>query len=306
MILEVRHLRVVDAIHREGTVSRAAERLHLTQSAVSHALRDLEERLSIRLFRRENRRMAATGPGRRLLKTATLVLEEIRQAEKDIGHQARGSRSSLRIATQCYTCYAWLPRVLEDFMRDFPAIELEIVPEATDDPVEALLTGDLDLAILHERARRDDVLERPLFHDEFVAILPEGHPLAVRHFLRPIDFRNQHLILHSNPETSHVITHFLSPAGIRPERVSQLRLTEAVVEAVRAGLGVTALSGWVAAPRLKRGGLAAVRLSAEGLRRTWTAAMMRERSDERPLLDLVELIRRHARPFSRQPTAVNA
>ena len=88
---------------------------------------------------------------------------------------------------------------------------------------------------------------------------------------------------------------------MRPERISQLRLTEAVVEAVRAGLGLTVLAGWVVAPRLKQGGLAAVRLTSEGLFRSWTGAMRRERGDERPLLDLTEMIRRHAEPFSRRP-----
>ena len=278
-------------------MSRAAERLFITQSAASHALRGLEERLKVRLFHRERRRMRPTPEGRRLLETAQVVLEEVQRAEHDLEQFRDGCGGPLRVATECYTCYSWLPRILESFMRDFPGVEMTIVPEATEQPVEALVRNEVDLAILHRRAGRRDIVEEPLFTDELVAVLPQGHRLCNRPYLVASDFEQENLILHSNPEDSVVFTDFLLPAGVRPRRVSQLRLTEAVVAAVRSGLGVTALAQWVVTPLLEGGGLATARLGSKGMARDWSAAMLKENAHRLPLQELVRLLREHARPL---------
>ena len=196
MILEVRHLRVIDAIVREGGVSRAAERLHLTQPAVSHALRDLEDRLGVKLFERGARRMQPTPECQRLLRAAGIVLDELRRAEDDVAAIRNGQQGVLRIATQCYTCYHWLPRVLSTMTRDFPKVELQIVPEATRRPIEALIEESLDLAITSEVAAGTQVVSERLFDDELVAIVAPGHRLADRPFLEAADFADEHVILH--------------------------------------------------------------------------------------------------------------
>lgn len=293
MILEVRHLRMVEAISREGTVSAAARRLNLTQSAVSHALRDLEDRLDLPLFQRGKGKMRPTVHGRRVLKLAGPVLEQIRQAEQELLRSSKiAGAGVLRLCTQCYTCYAWLPAVMQDFMEDVPGYELRIVPEATDGAVEALLDEEVDLAIVHLPVGRDDVQEIPLFRDEIMAVVPKGDPLADKEFLSPEDFSDRHLILHSDPEGSVIFQKMLTPAGVQPRQVSQLRLTEAVVEAVKAGLGITVLAGWVVSPKLESGQLRAVRLGRQGIFRTWSAAVLRSRRRDLPLNHLTDLLRR--------------
>ncbi|HSR68340.1 MAG TPA: LysR family transcriptional regulator [Acidobacteriota bacterium] len=293
MILEVRHLRMVEAISREGTVSAAARRLNLTQSAVSHALRDLEDRLDLSLFQRGKGKMRPTVHGRRVLKLAGPVLEQIRQAEQDLLRSSKISGEGiLRLCTQCYTCYAWLPAVMQDFMEDVPGYELRIVPEATDGAIEALLNEEVDLAIVHQPVGRNDICEIPLFRDEILAVVPKGDPLGEKEFLTAQDFADRHLILHSDPEGSLIFRKMLTPAGVQPRQVSQLRLTEAVVEAVRAGLGITVLAGWVLSPKLEGGHLRAIRLGRGGIYRTWSAAVLRSRRDDLPLTHLTDLLRR--------------
>ena len=127
MILEVRHLRMIEAIAREGGVTNAARRLHLTQPAVSHALRDLERKLGVKLFQRSPKGMIPTDNGERLLQTAAAVLDELQRAESHLAARRAGHLGALRIATQCYTCYHWLPGVLQAFSRDLPAIDVQIV-----------------------------------------------------------------------------------------------------------------------------------------------------------------------------------
>jgi len=294
MILEVRHLRVLDAIVREGGVSRAAGRLNLTQPAVSHALIDLEDRLGVKLFERGARRMRPTAECERLLKAARIVLDELGRAEDDVAAIRDGQQGVLRITTQCYTCYHWLPRVLSTMACDFPKIDVQIVPEATRRPIEALLEESLDLAITHEVAPSTLVASERLFDDELVAIVAPGHRLAGRSVLEAADFADEHVILHSGPEDATLFQRVLRPAGVEPRRTSQLMLTEALVESVKAGLGVSVLARWAVGSALADGSLVAVRVTRGGLERSWYAAVLRRRRDQPALASLVALLKRDA------------
>lgn len=293
-VLEVRHLRAVDAISREGTVTAAAERLYLTQSAVSHLLKDLETRLGVELFDRE-RGMEPTEEGKRLLRSARVVLEELDRAEYDLEQLRDGYQGVLRVATECYTCYHWLPRILSRFRERFPGIDLQIVPEATNRPIQALLDCELDLAIIHRVRQMQGIETTELFIDELVAVMPPHHRLAKRRWLSPEDFRGENLIVHFfEPEGPTVATEFLWPAGVEPERILELQLTDAVLEAVKAGLGITVMAQWAVAPEVQDGSLVEVRLSRKGLKRAWHAAVPARRAELPAVEALLELLERDA------------
>jgi LysR family transcriptional regulator for metE and metH len=301
MDLEVRHLRLVEAIAEEGTMTRAALRLHLTQSALSHQLRDVEERLGARLFLRMKRRMIPTPPGERLLESARKLLSELQRTEDAIRRAASGQEGILRLSTECYTCYHWLPARLERFRRKFPKVELSIVAEATQRPLEFLKDGKLDVALVCNQFPDKRLQYRPLFSDEMVAIVHPDHPLARRSFLRAQDFGDQHLFLFSTPkETSLIFRQVLIPAGVSPRQVSYVQLTEAMVEMVKAGLGVSVLPRWTVAPMLKAGALKAVSIGSRGLNRHWFAATLKELAPGSPVLEFVDLLARH--PISSRET----
>ncbi len=293
MVLEVRHLRVVDAIRREGSVSRAAHRLHLTQPAVSHALKDLEGRLGVDLFVRQNKRMVPTPEGERLLQSADVVLDELTRAEHDIDQLKEGQQGVIRIATGCYTCYNWLPPLLRDFHDEYPAIDLQIVPGATDQPMEALLDRRLDLAIVDAKPEANGIVCKRLFRDEMVAIVPSGDALTKKRFLSAADFADRHYISQGELETSTCYREVLAPAGVRPARTFVIPLTEAVLQTVKAGLGIAVMAQWLAAPELDAGSIEAVRVTAKGLRRTWYAVMLDYRAESPALAALVRLLKRN-------------
>ena len=139
--LEVRHLSLVNEIASTGSVTRAAERLHLTQSALSHQLRDIESRLGLQLFLRLGKRMVLTPPGERVLGAAKRVLDEIGRTEDDLRLMSQHGKGVLRLCTQCNTGYHWLPPLLQSFHRKFPGVDVQIMVNATDRPLEALLEG---------------------------------------------------------------------------------------------------------------------------------------------------------------------
>lgn len=269
--LELRHLRLVRTVAEEGGLTRAATRMRLTPSALSHQLRHLEGIVGGPLFRREGRSMRLTAAGDVLLETAIRVVGMIADAEDRLVHQRAGLAGTVRLATHCYTGYQWLPAVVRPFVARFPAAGVRVVGEATRRPVEALLEKEIDVAITTEPPARPGLLCRPVFNDEVKMVLPSDHPLAGRAWLSLEDIARQHLISYARaPEHSAFCVDLLRPAGLWPARFTSIQLTEAIIEMVRAGLGVTLLAEWAIQDRLGAG-LVARRITRRGWRRKWHA-----------------------------------
>jgi LysR family transcriptional regulator for metE and metH len=289
MILDVRHLELVRAIAEEGSVTRAGLRLHLTQSALSHQLRDAEERLGVRLFDRVGRRLQLSAAGERLLASARSVLAELGRVEAELRGGAAKPRELIRLTTQCNTVYHWLPSRVRRFQRAHPEVELEVVAGATDDPLPALTGGHIDLAIVHRHTRDPRLRFRPLFRDEMVVVMHPAHRLARVRFVSAADFASERLMLYSTPRESNLVfREVLMPAGVSPKRLTHIQLTEAIVEMVRAGLGISVLARWSVAPQIERGEIVARPLTRGGKYRAWSAAY-RSRAVPEHLLAFVEL-----------------
>jgi len=273
--LEVRHLRLVQAITEENSITRAGARLNLTQSALSHQLRDIEEKLRTPLYLRVNKRLVLTPAGEAVLAAAREVLPRIAAAEESLARIATNADGVLRLATQCYTTYHWLPEVMRRFNDRYPRVELRILLEATQRPMEALLDGELDVAILTRRAMHKDVVFTPILDDEMLLVVPPSHRLAQRRWIDPREIEQETLILHNPPEKSFFVQDYLAPHGIRPRAFSQVQLTEAIVSMVAGGLGVSVLANWAVSRELRAGTLHGVKITRRGARRQWSAATLK-------------------------------
>jgi LysR family transcriptional regulator for metE and metH len=275
MDIDIRHLRMIEAIAASGSVTHAAETLHLTQSAVSHQLRGIEERLATPLFLRMGKRMVATAAGARLLATARRVLHDLETTEEEVRRLGSHQAGVLRVCAQCNTGYHWLPAVIDGFRRTHPDVDVSLAIECTTTPIEGLLDGRVDIAIVTERVRHEHVRVRPLFDDEHAAIVAPDHPWARRDFVRPEELARERLLLYSSsPDDSFTIQRILRPAGVTPQRVSFVMLTEALLEMVKARLGVAVMQTWAIAPALRSGEVRAIPITAKGIRREWSAATL--------------------------------
>ncbi|MGH9349383.1 MAG: LysR family transcriptional regulator [Vicinamibacterales bacterium] len=297
MDLEVRHLRLVSEVAALGSVTRAAERLHLTQSAISHQLRDIESRLGTRLFHRMGKRMVATPAGERVLRSAAAVLDNLRRTEEDVRQIAREGSGILRLCTQCNTGYYWLPPLLKTFNASYPKVEVQIAVEATTRPVESLLEGKLDLAVVTGEVEDRRVALRPLFRDELALVVSPEHRLASRRHIAPSELASEHLLIYSSSRhDSFAFRRVLDPAGVEPARVSHLMLTEAILEMVKANLGVTIIATWSVLPAIASGAVRAISLGPRGVFRQWSAATVKGAAEPRHVTDFIQLLAAQSLP----------
>jgi LysR family transcriptional regulator, regulator for metE and metH len=291
--LDIRHLRLIAAIAQEGGVTRAGKRLHLTQSAVSHQLRDAEEKLNTTLFVRLNKKMVLTPAGEKLLTAAQRILADLKHTEESIHGATTGA---LRLAMECYTCYHWLPNVLKRFHKKYPAIEVRICEDATRNVNAALLEGRLDLAIVATTPHHKGIRLEPLFDDEMFIVLPPRHRLTSKSFLRVEDLEGETVILYPPREESTLLNKFLNPAGIEPGAIMHMPLTEGILEMVHSGMGIGFLARWAIAPHVKTGKVVAKRLTRTGYRRQWSAATLMEAPLPAYLEQFVQLVQSSSMP----------
>ena len=241
--VEIRHLQLVRAVARAGNLTRAGAALHLTQSALSHQLRDIESRLGTSLFLRVGKRMLLTRAGEELLQSAEEVLATIERTETTIRQLADTDGGLLRISTECYTCYHWLPALLKRYRRSHPYVDVQIDTTATSAPITSLVDGHLDVAIVSDRVRDRRVVVQPLFDDELVVIMEPQHRLRSRPFISVGDFAGETLLTYSPKEDSTVHQWTVTAGGRDAARLSAGAADRSSsVELVKAGLGVAALA----------------------------------------------------------------
>ena len=299
MDLEIRDLRLVRELHATGSATRTASRLGVTQSAVSHQLRDLEQRLQTSVCIRTGKRLVLSAAGRRLLETADQVFTDLQRAWDDVAALRDGRASRLRICAHCHTGYQWLPPLLQRFRSRHPAVEIDIAVQHTSDPVKALLGGALDIALVTDTIQDRRLCVRRLAGDEHVAIVGRKHPLAARAFITPAELGEQDLLLYSaSPEESFTVRRILAPAGVRPARVRFLQLTEAIVEMVKAGLGVSVLPAWSVRSAIASRKVKALRITAGGIRRDWKAVRLRTPSEPAFVTEFLDLVEEEIRGLS--------
>lgn len=275
--LDVRDLEVVLAVAEAGSTSRAAASLHVTQSAASRALLLAEEKLGARLFDRTPRGLVPTAAGARLLDGAGAVLGQLVELERAISLPEE-EPAAIRLVCECYTAYRWLPSTLARLRERLPRVEVALAVEHTHAPARALDQDAVDVALLTTSPAPRGAREMPLFSDEIVFVLAPGHPLASRRALSADDLRKHPLITSAQtpaPERAWFVKRVF---GARPPRLRGVHfpLTEAIVDAARAGMGVAVLSEWIAMPYVGGPDLVVKRFAGAPLRRPWRMAFRRE------------------------------
>jgi LysR family transcriptional regulator for metE and metH len=275
MNIALHHFRLVDTIYKEGTLTKAAESLHLTQSALSHQLKELEREMGVEVFHRQGKRLLLSEQGDRFLQSAKKILAEIKSLEEDISNFKSGQIGKLKISMQSYTSYHWLPAIIKDFRSRWPDINIQIVAEATQRPLEYLLRGDIDLGIVRTQMVNTLIQYEKVFEDQLVVVMSTDHPLAAKEMIEFTDFEDEELILaiyDPSYQDTPIFDAMMKELQVKPKHWHRIHYTDATMDMVDANLGVAIMSDMVIKPYLKGRRMVSRPLPPIIAPRTWYAA----------------------------------
>ena len=279
-MLEIRHLRTLHALRETDSLVEAAERLHLTQSALSHQFKELEERLGLQLFVRKSKPVRFTSAGLRLLQLADDVLPMLRSAERDLSRLAGGTAGRLHMAIECHSCFQWLMPTIDQFRDAWPEVELDLASGFSFAPLPALARGDLDLVVTSDPVDLAGITYVPLFTYEAMLAVSNQHKLANKSFIVPNELATETLITYPvERDRLDIFTRFLEPADIEPAHVRTSELTVMMMQLVASGRGVCGLPNWALHEYSSRGYVRAKRLGDKGLFATLYAAVRSDMLD---------------------------
>lgn len=245
-MIDIQPLAILREIDRTGSLTQAAERLNLTQSAVSHAVRRFEERHGVKLWEREGHKLRLTLEGEYLLGLAMRVLPQLERGAAVLEDYARGRRGAIRVGMECHPCQDWLMRVVDPFLAAYPDVELDVTTAFQFGGLAALLGHEIDILVTPDPVGRDDLEYRPVFDYELVLAVAESHPLARKPRVAPEDLLGETLITYPVPrERLDIYTQFLIPAHALPRRHRTVETTDLMLRLVASGRAVSATPDWL-------------------------------------------------------------
>ena len=290
--LEFRHMETLMALAECGNLSKAAERLCLTQSALSHQLKALEAYYGAAVVEKNVRPLRFTAIGQRLLTLARAVLPLVAEAARDVARLAQGHAGPLRVAVQCHNCFDWLMPAMDSYRSLWPEVELDIISGFVVDPLPLLERGEAELAVIHDEPQpHPHIAFSPLFRYESVGLMSPRHRLAAKSWLEAADFAGETLITYPVPdEMLDVMKHCLIPAGVNPKRRTA-ELTVAILQLVASGRGIAALPSWTVGNYIERGYVVSRPIGPGGLRCELYAATTRAGSEAAYIKEFIALTR---------------
>ncbi|MFO7994345.1 MAG: LysR family transcriptional regulator [Marinobacter sp.] len=265
-MIERNHLEIVREVDRCGSLTAAADALCLTQSALSHAMKKLEQQLGTDVWVREGRKLRPTQSGLYLLSLANRLLPQFEHAEELVGQIARGQRGSLRIGMECHPCYQWLLKVVGPYLEQWPGVDVDVKQRFQFGGIGALFGYDIDVLVTPDPLHRKGLVFAPVFDYEQVLVVHSAHPLASKVWVEPADLESETLITYPvDAERLDIYTRFLLPAHSSPARHKTIETTDIMLQMVAAGRGVSALPRWLVEEYAHQMPIIPVRLGKKGI-----------------------------------------
>ncbi len=289
-MIELRHLRTLVALKESGSLAAAAKKRFVTQSALSHQIKELETRINSAIFVRKSKPLSFTQEGTRLLNLAETILPQVIATESDLKQGLTSSNHTLRVGIECNSSYRWLMPVIEAFKHSHPQAEVELVKRQLHDSVNALETGELDLVLTSTPMPGQNLIYQHLFDFEIKLALAVDHPLATKHYVLPHELADESLLSYPVPlQKLDIYKHFLEPAGVQPGLQKTSDLSNVLLQKAAAKEGVIGIASW----SLKDAhsiNLKTIKLGQEGLKRPLLGAYRKDLNNSRLAQDLLEAL----------------
>ncbi|MCL9782758.1 LysR substrate-binding domain-containing protein [Vibrio sp. S4M6] len=280
-MIELKHLRTLSCLRDTGSLTATATTLHLTQSALSHQIKDIEARIGGQLFLRKTRPVKFTSEGNILLRLADDVLPKFASAENELAGLKEDVHGRLHMAIECHSCFQWLMPAIKEYQIHWPSVSLDFSSGFGFEPIPALLAGELDLVVTSDIQPRSEIHYEPLFDFEMRLVTPVNHPLGQKAHIQPEDLADQTILTYPvQKQRLDIVKHFLQPADIEPAKWKQADNTLMLVQMVSAGLGVAALPNWAVSEFSRQGLVQSKSLGDNGLWRRLFSATRHSEKDK--------------------------
>lgn len=267
--MELKYFRLIKSIEEEGNMANSAEHLFLTQSALSHQLREMEARLGFKVFNRGRNKWQLTKEGKELYQMANRLFETIDEGFSNIQQIKEGAKGSLKVSAECQSFFHGLPTFVQRMGILYPEINIDLSMGATHQTISQILSSELDMAIVTTEPASELLYSTKVYHDEIKAVMHREHPLGEAAFLDASDFSDLHLLINSFPlENVSVYEHFLKPNRVVPSKVSAIPFTEVSLQLIHANMGVMCVPEWTLKPFKLPEELVYKRIGKNGLKRS--------------------------------------
>lgn len=297
-MIERIHLTVVREVEKQGSLTAAADKLCLTQSALSHSMKKLEQQLGTAVWLREGRSLRLTQAGRYLLGIANRVLPQLALAEERLAQFAQGERGTLRIGMECHPCYQWLLKIVAPYLAAWPDVDVDVKQKFQFGGIGALFAYEIDLLVTPDPLYKHGLAFEPVFDYEQVLVVSRSHPLAEADFIEPAQLTAETLITYPvSIERLDIYNLFLLPAGVSPKRHKIIETTDILLQMVASGRGVSALPRWLVEQYSSQLDLVPVRLGEHGVAKQIFLGSRESESD----IDYLNAFIEHARQFTGFP-----
>lgn len=294
--LERQHLDLLREVERQGTLTAAARSLGLSQSALSHTIRKLEDTCGAAILERDGRRVRRTVAGDYLLSLAERISPQFEQAELALSQFAKGERGSLRIGMECHPCYRWLLSVVAPYLEQFPQVELDVKQKFRFGGLAALFAHEVDLLVTPDPLERPGVIYHRVFDYELQLVTSRCHRLAKKRRVEPADLEQETLFTYPvEVQRLDIFSQFLLPAGVTPRRHKSIEATDIMLQMVASGRGVTALPGWLVKESKKHLPLHALKLGSSGIKKSIHLGAREIDASNQPLQSFIRLAQKPQR-----------
>lgn len=292
--MEIKFFRLIRTIADEGSIADSSKKLFLTQSALSHQLRELETQLGFKVFFRTRNNWELTEEGKELYKTACQVIDSIEKGFNTIRQIQKGSIGKIKVSTECYSFYQGIPSFIQKMGILYPEIDVDLILEATHHPISKILSNEIDIAIVTSKPVEEALVSIDVYEDEIFALLHKENPFNQLDYLDAGHFSKAHLIIHSFPlETVSVYQHFLKPQKVTPFKISAVPLTEVALEMVKANMGILCLPKWALKPFRLSEEISFKRIGKHGLKRRHYLVVRKSDISKKYISDFLQNFEEH-------------
>ncbi len=289
-MLERFHLEVLVAIQKHGTLTRAAEELHLSQSALTHSIKKLEGQLGVTVWQKEGRNLRLTSAGEHMLSFASRILPQFSHVESTLSHMASGQVGALRIGMECHPCYQWLLKVIAPFLEKWPQVEIDIKQAFKFGGLAALHNFEIDLLVTPDPLFKPKVTFIPVFDYEHKLVVSSTHKLAKQDTVAPAQLADETLFTYPvDPQRLDIFSHFLNPKKCSVKHHKTIETTEIMMQLVAAGRGVSALPGWLIDEYAKSLDIKGLRFGQHGIHKQINLGVRKEETKVKYIEDFINL-----------------